>query len=146
MGTKAALAVLMVVASAVAACGGGESEADIAARVATEWVAGSIEDTSDAIVELVAAEYPAASRLASGLLAGQIRENVTWTYSVPQRRLEGRYDVTATATVRATLSLPLLGTKTYAVSLPFDLAIDTTTGRVVSWAPNLPSGTVREEI
>ena len=64
---------------------------------------------------------------------------------MPRRRLHGKYDVTATATAEIALSLPLLGTKTYAVSLPFDLNIDTTAGSIVSWIPNLPSATVREE-
>ena len=139
---KASFAALAILAGLIAACG--ESEADIAERAAREWVAQSVQDTSNVIAELVGGDVPAASRLAGGLLAGQIRDNVTWTYSTPRQRHEGRYDVTATARVELKLSLPLLGDKAYAVSVAFDLEVDTTDATVVGWSPNLPSATVRE--
>ena len=142
-GIKVSLAALAIVAVMAAACGG-DSESDVATKAAKDWVNGNIDAAADEIVKLVIGEVPLVSQIASDVLAGQIRRNMNWTYSTPRQRMEGRYDVTATATVELTLSLPVVGSKTYTASLPFDLDVDTTDAKVASWLPNLPSGTVRE--
>ena len=153
-GIRVALAALAIVAVMVAACGE-ESESDIATKAAKDWVDRNIDRAADEIVALLIGEAPIVSQIASDVLAGQIRRNVNWTYSTPSRRIEYqadswdtyeakvRYDVTATATVELTLSLPMAGPKTYTVSLPFDLEVKTET-RSAGGDPDRPSGTVRE--
>ncbi len=127
-----------------AGCGGGESKEDIATAVAKEWVNTSIDLVSDATVELVVGENPALTQLAGGVIADQIRENLSWTYSGPKEESEDRYSVTATAVADLKIGLPLLGEKEYSVSAPFNLEIDTAARTVSEWSLDLPSARVEE--
>ena len=139
------LLVLVVAASLVVGCGGGENKEDFASEVARTWVSDSIDEVIDEVVELVAGETPVVSQIAGGVLSEQIRNNVSWEYSTPEREAEDRYQVIAIASVAVDIDIPILGTKTYAASLPFALDVDTDAETVVRWAPDLLSARVGEE-
>ena len=127
-----------------AGCGGGESKEDIATGVAREWVNTSTGLVSEATVELIVGEKPALTQLAGGIIADQIRENLSWTYSVPKEESEDRYSVTATAVADLKIGIPLLGEKAYSVSAPFNLEIDTDARAVSDWSLDLLSARVEE--
>ncbi len=125
-------------------CGGGESREDIATEVARGWVNTSIDQVSDATVELIIGENPSLTQLAGGVIAGEIRDNLSWTYSVPKRESEDRYSVTATAVADLKIDIPLLGDKAYSVSAPFNLEVDTKARTVSDWSLDLLSARVEE--
>ena len=78
-------------------------------------------------------------------MAEQIRDNLAWAYSAPRRAGEDRYRVTVTARVNLGIELPLLGDKSYAASLPFNLDVDTNTETAVRWSLDVLSATVGEQ-
>ncbi len=127
-----------------AGCGGGENKEDIATKVAREWVVSSIDLVSDAVVELVIADRPALTQLVGGVIADQVRDNLSWTYSVPRELGGDRYMVTATAAAGLEIDLPVLGEKAYSASVPFDLEIDTDAEAVLDWSVDFGSARVEE--
>ncbi len=128
-----------------AGCGGGESKEDIATGVAREWVDSSIDLISDAVVELVIADRPALTQLVGGVIADQVRDNLSWTYSVPKEVGEDRYMVTATAAASLEIDLPLVGERAYSASVPFDLEIDVDAQAVLDWSVDFDSAKVEEK-
>ena len=142
------LALLTLTVSIIlAGCGGGESKEEIASRVAREWLKTNVQELVDEVVDLVIGEVPVVSQLASGILSGQILEkldNIAWQYSAPMRRSEDRYQVVATASAEIEIELPLIGTRVYKVSLPFNLDVDTEDESVVSWLPDVTAASVEE--
>ena len=136
---------LMVLISLAVGCGGGENQEDIATEVAKTWVDNSIENVSNAVVELVVGENPIVSQIAGDVLAGQVHDNVMWSYSTPKRESDEIYQVAVTASVTLSVQLPLLGTKAYVVSLPFILDVDTEAKTVVCWSSDVLSATVEEQ-
>ena len=134
----------MALAGLWAGCGAGESKEDIATGVAREWVNTSIGLVSEATVELIVGEKPALTQLAGGVIADQIRENLSWTYSAPKEESEDRYSITATAVADLKIDIPLLGEKEYSVSAPFNLEIDTGARAVSEWSLDLLSARVEE--
>ena len=141
----ALLLTLMAIISLATACGSGESQEDIATEVARTWVDNSIDDVSNAVVELVTGNNPIVSQIAGGVLAEQVRDNVEWSYSTPKREGEEKYQVAVTASVTISVELPLLGTKAYVVSMPFILDVDTNAKTVERWSPDALSATVEEQ-
>ena len=127
-----------------AGCGGGESKENIATGVAKEWVNTNTTLVSETTVEIIVGERPALTQLAGGVIADQIRENISWTYSAPKEEGEDRYSVTATAVADLKIDLPLLGEKAYFVSAPFNLEIDTGARAVSRWSLDLLSARVEE--
>ena len=144
--TKIAILLLtsMALVGLWAGCGGGESKEDIAAGVAREWADTSIDQVSDDTVKLIIGEKPFLTQLVGGVIADQIRENLSWTYSVPKEEGEDRYSVTATAVADLRIDIPLLGEKAYSVSAPFNLEIDTDARAVSDWSLDLHSARVEE--
>ena len=76
--------ILMASVSLAAGCGSGESQEDIATEVARTWVDKSIDEVSDAVVELVIGKVPVVSQIAGDAIAEQVRDNVVWSYSAPR--------------------------------------------------------------
>lgn len=134
----------MVLVGVMAGCGDRESREDIAARVAREWVNASIGLVAGVTAEMVVGEKPVMTQLAGGVIANQIRDNLSWTYSDPKEEGEDRYSVTATAVTQLEIEMPFLGEKTYAVSAPFNLEIDTDARAVSRWSLDLRSASVEE--
>ena len=137
--------VLIAFASLAAGCGSGESQEEIATEVARAWVDESIDEVSNSVIELVAGEASFVTQMVGEVLAEQVHSNLDWTYSAPRRDSEARYQMTATAAVRVTIEIPLLEDKTYAVSLPFNLEVDTDARSVVRWSPDILTATVEVE-
>ena len=130
----------------VAACGGGsDSDKDKALEAARGWVDSSVDAIADEIVELMIGEVPVVGSLASNVVAGQIHDQMTWSYSEPLNESGKIYLVTATVSVEPKVDLPLLGSKTYEVKLPFDLRIDVGSGEVTRWSPDLTEASVNEK-
>ena len=144
------LGILLVAALALmVACedgiGGPEpTEAEIAEEAAREWVSTSIGKVADEVIDFAIGEVPLVSRLAADALEEQIRENATWTFATPQPGFGHRYDVTATVSVQLTIVLPLLDEKTYLVSLPVRLDVDTVDKAILDWSPHIPGATIEE--
>ena len=140
--------VLLLLSTALAGlwagCGGGESKEDIATEVAREWVNASIGLVSQATVELIVGEKPALTQLAGGVIANQVRQNLSWTYSAPKEESEDRYSITATAVADLKIDIPLLGEREYSVSAPFNLEVDTGVRAVSEWSLDLLSARVEE--
>ena len=140
--------VLLLLSTALAGlwagCGGGESKEDIATEVAREWVNASIGLVSQATVELIVGEKPALTQLAGGVIANQVRQNLSWTYSAPKEESEDRYSITATAVADLKIDIPLLGEREYSVSAPFNLEVDTGARDVSEWSLDLLSARVEE--
>ena len=136
---------LMAIISLATACGSGESQEDIATKVAKTWVDNSIEDVSNAVAELVTGNVPIVSQIAGDVLADQVRDNVVWSYSTPKREGDEKFQVAVTASVTLSVELPLLGTKAYVASLPFILDVDTKAKTVERWSLDALSATVEEQ-
>ncbi len=130
------------------ACGGGDGEAEKAKALdaARQWADASADTAADGIVQLVIGEVTGAS-LVSSVIADQIDERVTWSYSDPVRASDGNiYRVTATASVEVEFDLPLLGAKAYEAKLPFNLQVDVSGGEVTRWSPDLTEASVAEKV
>lgn len=142
---QTAALILLVIACAVLLVGcGGEDKKQIAAEVAAKWVDTSIDEASDAVAELVIGENPIVTQVAGGVLAGRIRENLSWDYSEPERRGEDQYAVTATATADIKVEAPPLIDKRYVASLPFKLDVDTDSKSVLRWVPDSLAAKIEE--
>ena len=128
-----------------AGCGDGKSKEDIAVGVAREWVESSVELVSDFAAELIIADRPDLTQLAGAVIADQVRDRLSWTYSVPKAVGEDRYSVIATATADLKIDLPLLGEKAYSVSAPFNLKVDTSARAVSDWSMGFDSAKVEEK-
>jgi hypothetical protein len=88
---------------------------------------------SDEVVELVVSEYPAVARIAVTVVEDQVRDNVYWSYSTPQRETSDLYALTATASVEFEITVPLLDAQEYSASVPFALTVDTGARSVADW-------------
>ena len=133
------------------ACGGEPDREAIAAEVATEWVEDNTEVVSELVVKLLflsptlgdtLGKLPFAESLLARLVSDQMRENVGWSYSTPAQDREALYRVTATATLEVEIDLPVIGERPYAVTLPFQLLIDTDAKSVEEWAVDLEHAVV----
>ena len=141
------LLVCLIMVMGTLACGGDDTEAEKARALnaARQWVDGSTEAVVDAIVTLVVGRVPGANLLSS-VIAGQIDDRVTWSYSEPVDTSDDNvYGVTATVSTEVEFDLPLLGPKTYEAKLPFDLHVDVDDGEVTRWSANLDGASVGEK-
>ena len=103
----------------------------------------TVEDVSNAVAELVTGNVPILSQIAGDALAGQVRDNVVWSYSTPKpKAMKNTRWLRASVTL---IELPLLGTKAYVASLPFILDVDTKAKTVERWSPDVLSATVEEQ-
>ena len=125
-------------------CGDSEAERKTQAlNAARNWTETSTEPVIAEIVELATSNVSGAA-LFSDLIADQIARLLSWDYSEPVKATGDIYEVTATVSTQVTLDLPLLGSKTYSASLPYDLRVDVSTGSVVSWSADLTGASVGE--
>ena len=128
----------------VLGCGDSEAERKTQAlNEARNWTETSTEPVIAEIVTLATDRVPGAS-LFSDLIADQIAQLLSWDYSEPVKTTGDIYEVIATVSTQVTLELPLLGSKTYGASLPYDLRVDVSTGSVVSWSADITGASVGE--
>ena len=139
-----ALALLVIACAGLLAGCGSEDKKQIAAEVAAKWTDTSINDASDAVAELIIGEKPIVTQLAGRVLAGRIRENLSWEYSEPERKGEDRYVVIATATADIKVEVPPLIDRRYVASLPFKLDVDTGAKNVSKWVPDFLAAKIEE--
>ena len=135
----------IIFAGMVPGCGGGPSKETIATDVAKEWTATSFDQVSEELIGLIVGEAPVVGRLAAGILSDQINDNIQWSYSTPTRLDNDLYRTTASAKIKLTVSVPLLGEKTYVSSLPLNLDVDTKERAVSNWSSDFSSATAGEE-
>lgn len=121
---------------------GGPSKEEVALETAQQWVDASIDQVSEAVVELVAGEYPALAGLAASVVADQVRDSLDWEYSTPRRETGDQYSLTTTPSAEFELKIPLLDTQEYSASVPFNLTVDTSTRSVVDWSISLTGTSV----
>lgn len=138
----AMLSLLMAICVWSAIGCGGPSKEEIALETAQKWVDTSIGQVSEAVVELVAGEYPMLTGIAASALADQVRDNLDWEYSTPQRESGDLYSLTATASGEFEVKLPLLDTQEYSASVPFNLTVDISTRSVEDWSISLTDARV----
>ncbi len=146
-------ALFLAVALTVVSCGSGEDRAAIATEVANEWVQDNIDNVSEAIAEALTLApalgdfldaVPAAKALVADAVADQIRDKIDWTFSTPSPQDDIIYWVTATAGLGIEIDPPVLAARTYTVSLPFQLLIDTDARAVQEWSADLGAAAVRD--
>lgn len=135
----------LLLASLLVACGGGKSDSEKALEVARNWVDSNTDAAAEEIVKLVIGEVPIVSALAGNVIAGEINRRITWSYAEPQNTSGSLYRVDVTASVEPKFDVPLLGSKTYEIKLPFDLRIDVSSGEVTRWSPDLTGASVTEK-
>ena len=128
-----------------AGCSGGPSPESIATTVAQTWVSDSIDQASDAIANVIVDERPEVARLASTVIASQIRDNLSWTYEAPIMVRDPLYTVRVVAKADINVDAPIIGSFAYDVSVPFDLAIDTNDQSVTNWFIDLTSAKVEKQ-
>lgn len=154
MGPKA-VAVVMTLVLAVAvfgvACGGEPDKEAIATEVAEEWVKDRMGTVSKVVAELLllspalkdtVGRLPGAESLVAGLVSKRIGDKVTWSYSAPIPESQTLYRVTATTALEMEIDLPLIGERAFAVTLPFNLLIDTDARAVEEWGVDLANAAV----
>ena len=125
-------------------CGDSEAERKTQAlNAARNWTETSTEPVIAEIVAL-ATDRVSGAALFSDLIADQIAQLLSWDYSEPVKATGDIYEVTATVSTQVTLDLPLLGSKTYGASLPYNLRVDVSTASVVSWSADLTGASVGE--
>ena len=129
----------------VACVGCAKSDSEKALDAAHQWVDSSTDSVVDEVVKLVIGEIPIVGRLARNVIANEINIKITWSYSEPVKRSGSVYGVKATASVEPEFNVPLLGTKKYRVSLPFDPQVDVSNGEITRWSPSLTSASVVEQ-
>ena len=133
-----ALAVFAVVVGGCVAEDGASAEE--IARGWTEEASGAI---ADAIAEEALSEVPALQGLASQAIRGQINGAIDWTFQEPEGLEEGRFRMTATASVPIDFDIPLFSAH-YDISTDFRLEIDTGDGAVDVWSLDLGSFRITE--
>ncbi len=94
------------------------TDEEIAARVAVDWTDTRVDEVVGQAMRLVTG-----TTLGSGILAGQIRDRITWTHSEPECPQAGRCFVLATASASSPFS----------IRVPVLLDIDTGSERVDDW-------------
>lgn len=118
-----------------------KNEKTIALQVAEDWTDESMETVADVIADLVTGlvpgvgAIPGVSGVMSSVIEGQISENISWTYSTPEKKGEGIYEIIAKSTVN--IDLPDIGT--YEISVDFPLTIDTESAEVTDWTVDTES-------
>ena len=146
-------AIALAVALTVISCGSGEDRAQIATEVANEWVGDNIDNVSEAIAEALTLApalgdfldaVPAAKTLVADAVADQIRAKIDWTFSTPSPQDDIIYRVTATAGLDIEIDPPVLAARTYTVSLPVRLLIDTDARTVQEWSADFGAAAVRD--
>ena len=130
-------AVLLMIMTLViiAACGSPQNPEDIATKAGQEWVESNTDRAAEEVVRLIIGNQFIVTELAAEALEQKVSNSMAWTYSSPRHIESDMYELVATASVDAVVPIPIVGDKTYAASLPFNLAIDTGNGSVTNWKP-----------
>ncbi len=131
-----------VAVGAVMACEANQEA--VATRVATDWVTDNVDPVSEEFARLVIGDYPILTQVAGDVLADRIQDSVTWAYGEPECEPDGRCRLIATASVTIDVSVPLLGDRRYAASMPFSLLVDTDAESVLRWSPQPQDASVEE--
>ena len=118
-----------------------EEEKAEALEIAQQWVADNIQVGADSLVQLVVGEAPGAGAV-SNILEDEINQRLDWTYSEPNCQFEDACEVTATVSAEGTFDLPLVGSRSFSASLPFDLRVVVDRGEVTKWTPQAARATV----
>ena len=97
----------------------------VATRVVTDWVTDNPETVADEIAQLVIGEFPDLMWIPEDQVVHKIEDAYAWSFEPPECGSNVRCDVTAIASVIFGFNLPELGKRTYIVSLPSTLRVDT---------------------
>ena len=89
----------------------------IADEVARQWAEDSAAEVGDAIAEALLEEEPLLRPVASAVVETVLERTITWSFRSASQYQGTLYDVIATASVETDVDLPLLGAKTYVISL-----------------------------
>ena len=145
------MTLVLAVAVFGVACGGEPDREAIATEVAEEWVKDRMDTVADVVVELLilstvlpdaVRKLPGAESLLARHVANQIGDKVAWSYSTPTPDRQALYRVTATAALEIEIDIPLIGELAYAVTLPFNLLVDTDARAVEEWGIDLENAAV----
>lgn len=116
----------------------------IADEVARQWAEDSAAEIGDAIAEALLEEEPLLRPVASAVVEAVLERIITWSFSSASQYQDALYDVIATASVETDVDIPLLGAKTYVISLPFTVRVDTSNRTIRSSRANILDASVRE--
>jgi len=123
----ASVSILLTAFINIAGCAN-EDPAEIANKVAMEWAENNVHIVADNIAGLIASDNPLVKAALSMTVSAEIKDRISWEYSVPRRLADDRYEVTATA--YTVLEVPVLGT--YRISVNYILEIDTANRKVTN--------------
>ena len=139
---KTATALLVLGLITLTGCGP-NSEA-VALEVAQDWASDSVTSAASNISDALLQDQPILEAIAASVVEDQIRSNVSWNFSSPRQLNGSRYEVMATANSSVTISIPILGDKTFDISGSFVLEIDTEREQVQSSRLDVSSLSIQE--
>jgi hypothetical protein len=157
MVTRVAMFLLVVsFATGVLAGCGGEDRAVVAGEVAEQWAIEQVEEAVELVVELVMGTPAVSEALDSvpSLLVGtaestlrdiiveQVGKRLAWTTKTVSQTQGDIYRVTSEASVDIEAELPVVGTYSFIVTLPFRININVKEREVVNWTADLSSADV----
>ena len=79
------------------------------------------------------------------MVAGQINDTVQWSFALPAKTAEARYEVIATGAISFTVPIPIVGDKKYSDSVNYELDINTNKGEVENAKLVLTSVRIKEK-
>ena len=112
--------------------------------MARQWAEDSAAEIGDAIAEALLEEEPLLRPVASAVVEAVLERIITWSFSSASQYQDTLYDVIATASVETDVDIPLLGARTYVISLPFTVRVDTSNRTIRSSRANILGASVRE--
>ncbi|MCE2405210.1 MAG: hypothetical protein J4F43_08640 [Dehalococcoidia bacterium] len=107
------------------ACSASSTPEEIATDAAREWTDESVDDVADNLAEFVLGEVPLLSPLGGELVEIFLDRSIDWTYGSPRQYGNALYDVVTTASVDFEVDIPIVGAKSYTISLPFTIRVNT---------------------
>ncbi len=129
-----------IVALLLVASVGCKSDEEIALEVSKEWTASSF-DAIDGITAFFLGYIPGVTQAISETLKQELRDRVTWTYSVPRCSESRECRLTATADATIDINLAIIR-ETVEIVAPILLVIDAEDGAVVDWEVDFDSASV----
>ena len=121
------------------------SPLEIADGLVRLWVDDNKDIIAAEVLGVLSVEVPLAGPLVDTVLRVQVDENLDLVFAVPGRVSEGVYRLPVTAETEFELDLPLVGERTYEVSLPFNVDVDIRAREVTDWSFDVSSATVEQK-
>ena len=117
---------------------------EVVDRVIRVWIDDNPDVLAIEVLDFLTAAVPLAGGFSDAVLTAQVTDNMTIVFSVPQRVSEDVYRMTVMTETVVEFDLPLIGEKSYLVSIQFHVDVDTEDWTVVDWGADVSTATVEE--